>query len=226
MKRAIETCDDSLRLKQFEEYLGGPTIFLFTDLNPFKLVLLLEKNKVKTIARSGDVAANDVVVPAGNTGLPPGPIISQLSAVRLPSRIESGSVWITRDTPVAKKGEVISERLAAVLSKLNIKSVEVGLTMNVVYDDGTVITKDQLQLDVEGLRQQITEVNTQALNLSLNAEYPLPENIALLLQMNHQQAFNLAITACVLTSATSAILVRKAHMQMLSLSKRIGWTLN
>jgi large subunit ribosomal protein L10 len=88
------------------------TFILFTDLNPFKLALLLERGKVKTTAKSGDIAAMDVVIPAGNTGQPPGPVISQLNAVGLPTRIESGSVWISKDTLVVRKGEVINERLA------------------------------------------------------------------------------------------------------------------
>jgi large subunit ribosomal protein L10 len=57
-------------LKPLEEYLQGPNVFLFTDLNPFKLALLLEKGKVKTTAKAGDIAAMDVVIPSSNTGQP------------------------------------------------------------------------------------------------------------------------------------------------------------
>ncbi|MDH5532168.1 MAG: 50S ribosomal protein L10, partial [Candidatus Bathyarchaeota archaeon] len=97
MRRAIAQCKDKQGLEALEEHLTGSNIFLFTDLNPFKLVLLLQKSRVKTTAKAGDSAAHDVIVSAGNTGLPPGPIISQLAAVGLPTRIEAGSVWITRD---------------------------------------------------------------------------------------------------------------------------------
>ena len=97
MKRAIENCKEKPELKKLEEHLTGSNIYLFTDLNPFKLALLLEKGKVKTTAKAGDIAAFDVIVPAGNTGQPPGPIISQLNAAGLPTRIEAGSVWITKD---------------------------------------------------------------------------------------------------------------------------------
>lgn len=80
MKMAIEKCRDKPDLKILEEHLQGSNIYIFTDLNPFKLALALEKGKVKTTAKSGDIAAFDVVVPAGNTGQPPGPVISQLNA--------------------------------------------------------------------------------------------------------------------------------------------------
>ena len=64
MKLAIEEMNQE-DLKKLEEYLDGSNVYLFTDLNPFKLALLLERGKVKTTAKSGDIAAIDVVVPAG-----------------------------------------------------------------------------------------------------------------------------------------------------------------
>src|SRR4030066_2600469 len=67
MKLAVEEMDQA-ELKKLEEYLDGSNVYLFTDLNPFKLALLLEHGKVKTTAKSGDVAAMDVVIPAGTTG--------------------------------------------------------------------------------------------------------------------------------------------------------------
>jgi len=221
MKRTVAQCKEKPELKKFEEHLSGPNIFLFTDLNPFKLALLLQKSKVKTTARAGDKAANDVVVPAGNTGLPPGPIISQLGAVGLPTRIESGSVWITRDTVAVKKGEVIDARLAGVLSKLGIKSVEVGLTMKVAYDDGHIITQDQMQIDLEETRRTIEEAHGFALNLSLNAAYPMPENIAFLMQTVHHQARMLALNASIPSPDIIVDLIRKAHAEMLNLNRKI-----
>ncbi len=224
MRWAIDQCGDKPGLKEFMEHLSGTSIFLFTNLNPFRLVLLLQKSRVKTVARAGDVAAQDVKVPAGNTGLPPGRIISQLNAAGLATRIEAGSVWITRETMVARKGQVIDETLASVLSKLGIKPVETGLTMKLAYDDGTLITEEQMQLDLEETRRSLEEAHVHAFNLSLSAAYPLPENIDFLLQRTHLEAYRLAINASVLNRETAADLVRKAHVEMLSLSRRIAMT--
>ena len=46
MKIAIEEMNQE-DLKKLEEYLDGSNVYLFTDLNPFKLALLLERGKVK-----------------------------------------------------------------------------------------------------------------------------------------------------------------------------------
>jgi large subunit ribosomal protein L10 len=198
--------------------LDGSNVFLFTDLNPFKLALLLEHGKVKTTAKSGDLAAMDVVVPAGNTGQPPGPIISQLNGAGLPTRIESGSVWVSKDTLVVRKGEVINERLAAVLSKLGIKAVEAGLAMRAVYDEGLMITGEQLKIDVEGTRRSVEQSHGDAFALSLSIAYPTGDNIKALLQTAHQTAFALSVGAAVPTKETIGYLLRKAHIQMLSLN--------
>jgi len=222
IRRAIAECKDKPRLENLEEHLGGSNIFLFTNLNPFKLTFLLEKSRVKTTAKAGDTAAFDVTIPAGNTGLPPGPIISQFTAVGLPTRIEAGSVWVSRDTIVAKKGDVITARLASVLSKLGIKPVEVGLTLKAAYDEGLVIVEEQLRVDLGEVRRSVEDAHTYALNLSVNAAYPLPENIVFLIQTAHQKAYGLALNAGILTPDTVADFVRRAHTEMLSLSARLA----
>ncbi len=222
IKRAIAECKDKPGLENLEEHLAGSNIFLFTNLNPFKLVLLLEKNRVKTTARAGDTAAFDVTISSGNTGLPPGPIISQFTAVGLPTRIEAGSVYVSRDTLVAKKGDVITARLAAVLSKLGIKPVEVGLTLKAVYDEGLIIVEEQLRVDLGEVQRSVEEAHAYAFNLSVSAAYPLPENIVFILQTAHQKAYGLALNAGILTPDTVVDFVRRAHTEMLSLSARLA----
>lgn len=221
MRRATGESKDKLGLEKLEPLLDGPNIFLFTNLNPFKLSLLLEKGRVKTTAKAGDTASMDVIVPAGNTGLAPGPIISQLGSVGLPTRIEAGSVWVNKDTLVAKRGDLIDARLASVLSKLNIKPVEVGLILKAVYDDQLVITEDMLHIDLDGFKKSLAQAQFDALNLSLNTGYPTSDNIQLLLQTAHRKAFSLALNAGVPTKETMGDLLRKANAEAMSLNAKL-----
>jgi large subunit ribosomal protein L10 len=223
-KFAIEKMEKD-DLKKLEGYLEGSNLFLFTDLNPFKLALLLERGKVKTIAKSGDIAAMDVVIPEGSTGQPPGPIISQLNAVGLPTRIESGSVWVSKDTLVVRKGELISERLAALLSKLGIKAVEAGLSIKAILDEGLIISGDLLKIDIEATRKSLEQSNSEAFALSLSIAYPTPSNITMLLQIAHQKAFALSLNAAVPTKETIADLVRRAHIELTSLNSALEKTI-
>lgn len=219
-KLAIDNMETN-NLKKLDDYLEGANLFLFTDVNPFKLALLLERGKVKTIAKSGDISAMDVVIPEGSTGQPPGPIISQLNAVGLPTRIESGSVWVSKDTLVVRKGEPISERLAALLSKLGIKAVEAGLSMKVVLDEGLIITGDQLKVDVEETRKTIEQSHSDAIALTLNIAYPTNENIDMLLKIAQKEAYALALNATVSTKETIEDIIRKAYTEMLSLKTKV-----
>ncbi|PVX25586.1 MAG: 50S ribosomal protein L10 [Candidatus Bathyarchaeum sp.] len=219
--RAVSETKDSAGIEKLAEHLTGPNLYLFTNLNPFKLVILLEKSRVKATARGGDLAAFDVTVPAGNTGLPPGPIISQFTAVGLRTRIEAGSVYVSKATMVVKKGEPISAPLASLLSKLGIKPVEVGLSLKVVYDDGVILTEEDLKVDLDAVKRSVEEAHQFAFNLSLEAAIALPENINYLLRRGHQEAYSLALNAGVMNKDTVSDLIRKANTEMLSLNEKL-----
>jgi large subunit ribosomal protein L10 len=222
MRKAIEeSAKEKPDLNKLLDHLTGSNVYLLTDLNPFNLALTLEKGKVKTTAKSGDTAAFDVVVPQGNTGQPPGPMISQLNAVGLPTRIEAGSVWVSKDTLVVKKGETISQRLASVLSKLGIKPVEAGLAMRIAFDEGLIITGEQLKIDIDGTRKSVESAYADAFALSLSVAYPTADSVVALLQVAHREAYALSVGAAVPTKDTILDLIRKAHMEMLSLSSRV-----
>ncbi|MGD6932802.1 MAG: 50S ribosomal protein L10 [Candidatus Bathyarchaeia archaeon] len=205
-------------LKPLEDYLEGPNVFLFTKLNPFKLALLLEKGKIKTFAKANDIAAMDVVIPQSNTGQPPGPVISQLNAVGLPTRIENGSVWVSKDTLVVRRGEPINERLAGVLSKLGIKAVELGISMRAVYDNGVIIEGNQLIVDVPATKRTVETSLQEAFALALEIGYASKDTIKPLLQRAHQKAVALSVGAAVPTKETIGDLIRKANAEMTSLS--------
>jgi large subunit ribosomal protein L10 len=211
-------------LTQLEEYLEGPNVFMFTELNPFKLAILLDKGKVKTFAKAGDLAAIDVVIPESNTGQPPGPVISQLNAVGLPTRIENGSVWVSKDTLVVRRGEVINERLASILSKLGIKSVELGISMRAAYDNGLILTGNQLFVDVPAVHQNVVTSNQEAFALALEIGYTTKDTIKPLLQRAHQKAIALSVGAAVPTKETIGDLIRKANAEMSSLNSAVQKT--
>ncbi len=217
MRIAIENMGET-DLKKLEPFLEGSNVLLLTNLNPFKLALMLERGKVKTTAKSGDIAAMDVVIPQGNTGQPPGPFISQLNSVGLPTRIESGSVWVAKDTLVVRKGEAINERLASVLSKLGIKAVEAGLSMRVVYDEGLIMMEEQLKIDIDATRNSLMQSQGQAFALALEIAYPSKDTIVPLLQNAHQKAVALGVGAAVVTKDTIGDLIRKANSEMQSIS--------
>lgn len=217
LKFALDSLEDN-NIKKIEDCSSGSNVYLFTDLNPFKLALLLEKGKIKTFGKTGDKAAMDITVPEGNTGQPPGPIIGVLNAAGLPTRIQSGSVWVSKDTFVAKEGDILTERLAGVLAKLGIKSVELGLTMKAALDDGILIKEDDLTINLDETRNDIIKSHKEAFTLSIGITYPTEENTSLLLQIAHQEAYSLSINAEIPNKTNIKDLIQKANAEMLKLN--------
>ena len=99
-------------VEKFIDKLEGQCLFMFTNMSPFKLNVLLGKNKVMLFARGGDVASMDVVIPPKNTGIAPGPMLTDFKENSIPTKIDQGTIWIMKETVPVKKGEPISEKLA------------------------------------------------------------------------------------------------------------------
>jgi len=213
MKRVVEQIKKKKEIRKLDPYLTGANLFLFTNLNPFKLSMLLEKGKIKITAKSGDIAAFDVVVPEGNTGQPPGPIISQLNGAGLPTRIQGGSVWVSKDTLAVRKGEIISEILAPILTKLGIKPVEAGLELKVAYEDGLIIPKEQLSVDLNETKKNIQKAYFTGFSLSTDIVYPTQENIKTLIQTAIEETYMIAMGATIPTKETITDLIVKTYLE-------------
>src|SRR5881628_2481830 len=89
LRKSVELSDaKDGKLGEFVKDLTGSNILLFSDLNPYSLIILLDKSKVRVPAKAGDIATNEIMIPAGNTGLPPGPVISEFGEIRVRTKIE------------------------------------------------------------------------------------------------------------------------------------------
>ncbi|MBS7626195.1 50S ribosomal protein L10 [Candidatus Bathyarchaeota archaeon] len=207
---------------KYAESLNGPFALILTDTNPFELILFLNKNKVKVPAKGGDIATGDIVVPGGNTGLPPGPIISEFGEVKIPTRIESGSIWVTKDTIVARKGDVISAKLASVLMRLGMKPMETGLSLISAYDGEMILNKEMLNLDLEEYRENIVEAALKALNLACEAGYLTSVTALPIFRKVMNQASALALAAEYITPETINQILRAAYLDMMTLNNIIA----
>jgi len=194
-ERALKAVKGKPALEKLTEYLKGPNAVILSTMNPFELKLFLDKNKVLREARAGDIAQNDIVIPAGNTNFPPGPILSVFGKLKIPVKIEEGSVWVVKDTLVAKRGDIISPELADLLKKLGIKPIEVGLKLKAAYVDGIILSAKELELDLEEYKRKITECYKDALILSVNLAFPVPESLPLILTKAHFESLSLAVNA-------------------------------
>ena len=164
-------------IEDFKEPIG----FIFSNISAFRLKILLDKNRIPMHARAGEKADFDVVVPEMNTGLPPGPILSEFGKLKIPTRIEGGQIWIAKDTVVARKGDVISPELASLLAKLDIKAVLKGISIEKAFEDGILLRREQLELDLEKTSEEVRLAHIQALSLAMEIGYITRETVIPLL---------------------------------------------
>jgi large subunit ribosomal protein L10 len=203
---------------KFTEGLAGSSLLLFTTMNPYALILFLNRNKVRVPAKAGDIATADIMIPAGNTGLQPGPVISEFGEVKVTTRIEGGSIWVARDTVVAEKGDVISPKLASLLSKLGMKPMEAGLSIVRAFDDGVVLKVEDLVFDLDAYKNDLAEACRDALALAVETEYVLPETAPMIIGNAYREALYVANEAEFATSDNIEDLIKQTYLQMRILS--------
>ena len=197
--------------------LAGQCMFMFTDMSPFRLNVVLSKNTVMLPARAGDTASIDVVVPAKNTGIAPGPMLTVFKDAGIPTKIDQGTIWITRDTVPVKKGGVVDENLAPLLAKLDIKPVEAGILLDSALEDGVVYSAGELAVDVGAVRDGLGAAHAGALALSVEAAYPTAGNVEQILARAAQRAASLSVEAAFVTADTAEPILQRAHSRALAL---------
>jgi len=206
-------------LDQLSAKIKGMPALLFTNDNPFALNALLVKNKSEAPAKAGQTAPKDIIVKAGSTSFAPGPIISELAAVGIKTKVNAGKLEIIQDVTVAKEGDVISAKLAETLKRLDIKPMEVGLNLVAVWEDGLVFDSKQLYIDEKEYAQNIAQAATWAMNLAVEAAYPTSDTTELLVQKAFREAKVVGVEYAIMNKDTSEEIIARSERQALSLKR-------
>ena len=221
MRIALENVGKE-NIEGLSDYLEGQPAMVFTEMNPFKLFKILEDSKTEAPAKAGAIAPADIVVPAGDTSFPPGPILGELQQAGIPAKIDKGSIVVQEDAVVVEEGEPVPKNVADVLTKLEIYPMEVGIDLLAVYEGNTIYTADVLKIDEEETKTNIASAYQSAINLSVFAGILNSESAPLLIQKAARDAMNLAINANILTSETTDKILSKAYSQMLAIASQLS----
>ena len=221
-QRALEKVNDVAGLAKLSKVLEGQCALMFTNTSPFKLNLLLSKNKVFLPAKGGDIATKDIIITSGNTGITPGPVLSEFKEANVPTKIEQGNIWVTRDTVAAKSGAVISQKLASLLSKLNIKPVEAGIAINCAITEGLFFDEKDLKIDLMEYSNELKASFLSAIAVSLKAAYPTSETSSLLVSEAQTNANILAAESGYLSTDTANFVLVRAQTKARSLANIVA----
>lgn len=208
LKRAgLKNADELL------DNLRGQNALIFSKQDPFKLFLLLEKNRVNLAARAGDVAPTNVVVPAGNTGQQAGPVLSEFREAGIKTKIEAGSIQVVEDSIVAKPGTVISPKLASLLSRLGIKPIRAGLAIALAYENGLIYGAEAVAIDLEKYRASLLEGFASAKGLAIYIGYVTKETAPEIIAKAYREALALAVEAGEVTPESAPVILGKAEAE-------------
>ena len=226
-QRAFEKLNNISGIEDLSKELEGQCALMFTNLSPFKLNLIFSENKVFLPAKGGDLAPKDIIIPAGNTGIPPGPVLSEFKEAKVQTKIDQGSIAVTKDTVVAKSGEVISQKLASLISKLDIKPIEAGVLVSYAISEGLQFREKDLQLDVKEYVTDLQQSYISSLNLAIELLYFAPETISSIISLAYQKSLSVASKAGYVSKDTAEIILNTAQANAHSLSdalKMKGYT--
>ena len=214
-QRAFEKIPDVKGIDKLSSQLEQQCALMFTNISPFKLNLIFEQNKVFLPAKGGDITKIEIMIPAGDTGITPGPVLSEFKEANVATKIDQGTIWVSKDSIVAKPGDVISTKLASLLSKMNIKPIEAGIVANYALADKLIFTENDLRIDLNELKNDLSRSYNESIALAVESSYFTKESIGHLLSKASGHAQSLSIESNYMTKETAgqiiSILVLKAN---------------
>jgi len=172
-------------------------------------------------AKGGDVTRTEIVIPAGDTGITPGPVLSEFKEANVPTKIDQGTIWISKDTVVAKPDDVISTKLASLLSKMNIKPIEAGIIVNYAVADKLIFTENDLRIDLNELKNDLSRSYNESIALAVESSYFTKESMEHLLSKASGHAQSLAIESSYLTKETAGQIISLSVLKANNLASQL-----
>ena len=220
MNRAFEASKKESVSRLTEHYRGMPALLL-TEENPFRIASLLRKSRTPAAAKAGQIAPFDIIIPAGPTPFPPGPIISELGSIGIKTGVEQGKVAVKEPATVAKAGEPIPQKVADVLARLDMRPMEVGLTMTAAYEDGVLYEQRILEVDEQAYIDDLNRAASEAFAVALGAHIMNAQTAPLIIARAARDAFALAMHESIPTRETAHALISRAYAQARALKSKI-----
>jgi large subunit ribosomal protein LP0 len=165
-------------------------IFCNGDLSGVKKVIAAQR--VAAPAKVGATCPNDVIVPAGPTGMEPTQT-SFLQALNIPSKINKGQVDIVNDVKILSTGQRVGQSEATLLLKLNIKPFSYGLTIQTVYDNGSIYDPSVLDMTDEILLAKFASGLRNVAAVSLATGTPTVAAVPHLILRGYKNLLSIAV---------------------------------
>ena len=219
--RALENVKGKIeKIEALEENLDGPTAVIVTDMDPFRLFRKLKDMMKYAPVKAGQIAPQDVVVPKGVTPVP-APMIAEIKAAGIPSKVSKGFVEVTEDYTAVEAGEIVTPNVASAMAKLDVKPIEIMVQINAAWNEGLVFFRDVLDVSMEKVMEDVRTAAAQALNLAVSITYPNKTSVKILFARAAVNAKNLSINTGYVTKDTVPQILAKARAQALAIASKL-----
>jgi len=208
-------------IEKLKGNLTGMPALLFSKEDPFKLAKLLLRSKSSAPARAGQIAPKDLVINAGPTSFVPGPIIGELGAAGLKTSVEGGKIVIKEDKVIANKGDVITSKVADLLSKFKIEPMEVGLKILALYENGVIYGGDVLSIEDKVYLENLKKAYNEAFSLALESGYIIKETVEHLIKKAELEAKSIAKETKIFANDGVEAVIKEAEGEALALKEKI-----
>ena len=217
--RALDDAEKKIKgISGLKENINGQAVIIATDMNPFTLFKEMKTTRTMAPAKGGEIATHDIEVKAGDTPFKPGPVVGELQKVGIPAAIQEGKVVIKTDKVIVPAGEKIPVDVAQMLTRLEIFPIEIGITLNAVFEDGSIFKPDVLDIDVDKILSQFRQASSNAFSLAIETVWVNKSTIQHLLQKAYSNAHILALEKNIYTKETIKQLLSNANASMLSIA--------
>ncbi|MFH0737489.1 MAG: 50S ribosomal protein L10 [Candidatus Micrarchaeota archaeon] len=204
------------KLKERVGECSRPVALILTNQSPYELNSFFKSNKKKRAAKIGDTAVADIVIPEGETDLPPGPALSELKAGGVNVQIKGGKIVVSKESTIAKSGEKLTEPKVKALQSLGVQPFEITANLVFGYDGQYIFSKEILDIG-DTISADVSAGLGQGLNLSLNISYPTGQNIEILLGHAFRQARDASFNGSLYSSSSIELLLSSAARQGMAL---------
>jgi len=172
VRRAIRSAvAENPQYERLLQQVKGNIGFVFTKGDMKEIRDIITANKVAAPARAGALSPNEVIIPAGNTGMEPGKT-SFFQALGIPTKIARGTIEIVAPHVVLTAGNRVGSSEAMLLNMLNISPFTYGMTVSQIFSQGNLFTPDVLDIGEDVLLERFMSGIKSIAALSLALNYP------------------------------------------------------
>ena len=171
----------------------GNVAILISKKDPLELYESITSNRIKLIAKPGQISPQDIVIEQGETSIPPGQGVTDLKTAGIDVQIQKGKVVISKTKVLVAKGAKISVAVSKALKLLDIMPFEAQGRVSALLADGIVFTEKALGITPAVVLAEIAKSFGEANALTVEIGYPTKYNIEGMISKAFASALHLGV---------------------------------